>query len=426
MKKVFFIILAAILVFSTVSCAQTQVYGQEAKSDNNYNTSPNVSDKDLQTLVNGNNEFAYELYQQLISETDGNLFYSPYSLSLALAMTYAGADGQTKEQMADVLNFLLEDEELHAAFNKLAIELNSRDDLPAGSDAKGFRLSVVNAIWGQKDFQFISKFLDILAENYDAGIRLLDFINQSEESRITINDWISEQTNDKINDLIPEGALNADTRLVLTNAIYFKAAWLNQFNKKYTYDDIFYLLDGSTINVPMMHQTGTFRYTDGDGFIAVELPYDTRDLSMTIIVPDDGNFENFENSLTPELINIITANLSGINMELTMPKFEFESEFSVKDALTSLGITEAFSDFADFSGITDEADLCIGDVLHKAFVSVDEEGTEAAAASAVIMSVTSMPLAPIKVSIDSSFIFIIGDTETGTTLFVGRVLNPAE
>ncbi len=425
MKKFIFLLLSVVLVLSTVSCSQTQVYGAEAKSDKAYDTSPNVSDATLAALVNGNNEFAFELYKQLSATKEGNFFYSPYSISLALAMTYAGANGQTEEQMAEVLHFLLEDEELHAAFNKLAIELNSRNEVPQNNEAQGFELNIVNATWGQTGFEFMQAFLDVLAENHDAGIRLLDYEKEPEACRQVINDWVYEQTNGKIEDLIPEGAIDEMTRLVLTNAIYFNAAWLHQFNKEFTHDDTFYLLDGSTVTVPMMHQTDRFSYVNGNNYTAIELLYDIYNMSMVIIMPDEGTFADFENSLTSALVDNIVGGMTSGQVNLTMPKFEFESDFSLNDALKAMGMTDAFSDIADFSGITDKADLIISDVVHKAFVSVDEEGTEAAAATAVIISQTSMPTEIADVNLNHSFIFLIRDIQTGTTLFIGRVTNPA-
>ncbi|MDD4923601.1 MAG: serpin family protein [Dehalococcoidales bacterium] len=425
MKKFIFLLLSVVLVLSTVSCSQTQTYGAEAKSDKPYDTSPTVSDSALAALVNGNNEFAFELYKRLSATKDGNFFYSPYSISLALAMTYAGANGQTEAQMAEVLNFLLEDEELHSAFNKLAIELNSRNDVPQNSEAQGFELNIVNATWGQKGFEFMQAFLDILAENYDAGIRLLDYEKDPEACRQAINDWVYEQTNGRIEDLIPEGAIDQMTRLVLTNAIYFNAAWLNQFDEEYTYDDTFYLPDGSTVTVPMMHQTDRFSYVNEDNYTVIELLYDIYDMSMVIIMPDEGTFADFENSLTSELVDNIIGSMTSGQVNLSMPKFEFESEFNLNDALKAMGMSDAFSDSADFSGITDKADLIISDVIHKAFVSVNEEGTEAAAATAVIFQETSMPIEIGEVNINHSFIFLIRDIQTGTTLFIGRVINPA-
>jgi len=386
-------------------------------------TSPEVSESDLSTLADSNSEFAFDLYKTL-KEVDGNLFYSPYSISQALAMTCAGAHGETERQMSDILHFTLSQDHLHSAFNSLDIELNKRGEGAQGKDKEGFRLNIVNAIWGQKDYKFLPEFLDILAENYGAGLRTLDFINAPEESRITINDWVSEQTEDRIKDLIPEGAIDALTRLVLTNAIYFNAAWQFPFNKELTTNSSFHLLNGEQVIVPMMVQTESLGYFKGDSYQAVEMPYDGREISMVILLPDDGQFENYENSIDRKMLEDIVSSLLYQQVNLTIPKFEFESEFSLKKALTAMGMPVAFSADADFSGMTGNRDLAIDDVLHKAFVSVDEAGTEAAAATAVIMTLTAVPAPPLVVTIDRPFIFLIRDIETDTILFIGRILNP--
>jgi len=387
-------------------------------------TSPEVNETDLVALVDGNSAFAFDLYRAL-QETDGNLFYSPYSISQALAMTYAGAHGETEQQMAETLRFALSQDNLHPAFNGLDIELSKRGEGAEGKDEEGFRLHIVNAIWGQKDFSFLAEFLDVLAENYGAGLRVLDFVNAPEESRITINDWVSEQTEDRIEDLIPKGAIDDLTRLVLTNAIYFNAAWQFPFDEDATADGPFYLLDGGEVVVPMMTQTESFGYADGEGYQAVELPYDGRELSMVIILPGDGQFETFESAMDYQMIKGIISDLENQQVNLTMPKFEFESEFSLKKVLTAMGMPVAFSPDADFSGMTGKRDLFIDSVLHKAFVSVDEAGTEAAAATAVIMTLTAVPAPPVEVTVERPFIFLIRDIETGAILFIGRVMNPA-
>lgn len=425
MKKVFLSLMMAVVLVSSISCAQT-VSGAELKSDKQYDNSPDVSATDLETLVSGNTEFALELYRQLKQENDGNLFYSPYSISLALAMTYAGAEGETKQQMEDVLHFLLQDEDLHAAFNKLALELASRGEGAEGKDDEGFRLNIVNAIWGQQDYEFLDEFLDVLAENYDAGLRILDFVSNPEESRITINDWVSEQTEGRIEDLLKEGDISSLTRLVLTNAIYFNAAWQYPFDEDNTYDGTFYLLDGSQITVEMMHQTEEFGYTEGDGYQAVELKYDGGELSMIILLPEEGNFEAFEDALNAQTLEGIIANMATANITLTMPKFEYDAEFSLRKTLEALGMPVAFSMNADFSGMTGNTDLFIKDVVHKAFVSVDEAGTEAAAATGVIMDLKAAPGAPVEFTMDQPFIYLIQDIQTGSILFVGSVVNPLE
>ena len=386
--------------------------------------SPDVASSDLTNLVSGNSAFAFDLYEAL-SEKDGNLFYSPYSISLALAMTYAGARSETEQQMTDTIHFILPQDRLHAAFNRLDLKLAARGKGVAGQDEKGFRLNIVNAIWGQEDYKFLAEFLDVLAENYGTGLRLLDFIMAPEESRIAINDWVSEQTEGRIEDLIPQGVIDALTRLVLTNAIYFNAAWAYPFNEDMTDDGTFHLLDGDATTVPMMKKTEFFGYAEGNGYQAVELPYDGHELSMVILLPNAGQFETFEAALDTDRVDAIAKGLAHKQVDLTIPKFEYESEFSLANTLAAMGMPVAFSREADFSGMTGNRDLFIAEILHKSFVSVDEAGTEAAAATAVVMRLTAAPEPPLEVTVDRPFVFFIRDIETGAILFVGRVLDPS-
>ena len=423
MKKILLSMLAVIVLLSVVGCAQVPGTGV-ALSEKQRDISPDVSTSDSNKLVEGNSEFAFDLYQAL-RQQKGNLFYSPYSISLALAMTYSGALGETEKQMADTLHFELQQALLHPAFNALDLELASSGEGAKGKDDKGFRLHIVNAIWGQNDYKFLNQFLDVLAVNYGAGLRLLDFISEPEQSRITINNWVSDQTEGKIKDLIPQGVIDDLTRLVLTNAIYFNAAWLNPFENELTSDRAFHLLEGDDVTVPMMTQTNSFGYATGDGYQAVELLYDGSELSMIILLPNSGQFESFQNSLNAALVDHIVSDLQSRQVSLTMPKFEFESEFSLADTLAAMGMPMAFSDEADFSGMTGNRELTIRDVLHKAFVSVDEAGTEAAAATAVVVGLKSAPEQPVQVTVDHPFIFLIRDIETGTILFVGQVVNPS-
>ena len=422
MKKALISVLIVSLLLPLIACAPA-AGGELLISNKERITSPDVSTTEQALLVEGNSAFAFELYQAL-REQEGNLFYSPHSISVALAMTYAGARGETAEQMATTLQFLLEQDRLHPAFNWLDIELASRGEGAQGKDDKGFRLNIVNAIWGQKDYEFLSDFLDVLAENYGAGLRILDFINETEKSRLTINEWVSDQTEGRIKDLIPQGAIDALTRLVLTNAIYFNAAWEYPFDEDVTADGPFYLFEGGQVSVPMMKQTEVFGYTEGDGYQAVELQYDGGELSMVILLPEAGNFQAFEEGLQAQQVCDIISDLQPTGIALTMPKFEFDSEFSMKDTLAGMGMPIAFSGGADFSGMTGTLDLHISEVIHKAFVSVDEAGTEAAAATAVIMRESAPPELPVEMTIDHPFIFLIRDIETGAILFVGRVMNP--
>jgi len=423
MKRTSIFVILLVVILGLTACAQS-VSGEVIRSEKQRLTSPDVNEADLADLVDGNNAFAFDLYQ-VLREEDDNLFYSPYSISLALAMTYAGARSETAQQMADTLYFSLPQARLHPAFNSLDIELAQRGEGAQGKDSEGFRLNIVNAIWGQKDYKFLAGFLDVLAEDYGAGLRILDFVSAPEESRITINNWVGDQTEGRIEDLIPQGLINALTRLVLTNAIYFNAAWQYPFAEDITGDGTFYLLKGNEIIVPMMRQTESFGYAEGDGYQAIELPYDGRELSMVILLPARGQFESFEASLDAQQVDAILGSLEQREINLTMPRFEFESDFGLKEALTALGMPVAFSGGADFSGMTGNRDLFIADVIHKAFVSVDETGTEAAAATAVVMELTALPGMPIDVNVDHPFVFLIRDIETGAILFVGRVVNPS-
>ena len=424
MKKALPFVLIAIMLFGLVACTQP-VSGGVLQSDKQRVTSPVATQAGLATLVDGNSAFTFDLYQA-IRETDDNLFYSPYSISLALAMTYAGARGETEEQMANTLHFDLPQNQLHSAFNSLDLELGRRGQGAKGKDGEGFRLHIVNAIWGQKDYEFLSEFLDLLAENYGAGLRILDFMKALEQSRITINNWVSDQTESRIEDLIPQGVLNPATVLVLTNAIYFNAAWQYPFEENMTNNGPFYLLDGNNITVPMMRQTEGFGYAEDDDYQAVELPYDGRELSMVILLPQAGQFEAFEDKLDNKLVADIIETLEYQQVALTMPKFTYESKFMMKELLSEMGMRDAFlPGIADLSGINGGRSLFIDEVIHQAFVEVDEAGTEAAAATAVIVELTAAPTEPKEVTIDHPFVFLIRDIETGAILFVGRVVDPS-
>jgi serpin B len=341
-------------------------------------------------------------------------------------MTYAGAKGETATQMADTLHYDLSQTALHPAFNSLALELASRGQGAQGKDEKGFRLNIVNEIWGQKDYKFISSFLDLLAENYGAGLRVLDFIKDPNASRITINDWVSEQTEGRIKDLIPEGVITPLTRLVLTNAVYFNAAWREKFEESATQNGQFHLVNGTEVTAPMMRKTDSYGYVKSGNVVGVELPYDGNELSMVILTNTAGTFTDFEKGLTFSKVNELIDGIQYSEVRLTMPKFEFESKFGLKETLQSMGMVLPFQDNADFTGISTQSDLHIDDVIHKAFISVDEAGTEAAAATAVIVGTTSMPVEQAVVTLDQPFVFLIRDIQTGVIIFIGRVMNPVQ
>jgi len=428
MKKMFMpvLILVVLLGLAASACAQP-VAGDVVKSDKQRTTSPDVSQGELATLVEGNSAFAFDLYHAVLENEDvDNFFYSPYSISLALAMTYAGARGETAQQMADTIHFLLSQQRLHPAFNSLDIELSQRGEGAKGKDDEGFRLNVVNAIWGQKEYPFLTAFLDTLAENYGAGLRTLDFYSDPEGSRQIINQWVSEQTEERIKDLLAKGDIVPDTILVLTNAIYFNAAWLYPFEEGLTQEGTFHLLDGGTVTVPMMRQTESFRYTEGENYQAVDLPYDGNELSMVILLPREGEFESFEGELEVQRVADIVDALSYSPIALTMPKFKYESKIYLQEILAEMGMPIAFTPGADLSGMVSPPNSpWIDKVIHQSFVDVDEAGTEAAAATAVVMIESAAPGEPKEVNIDRPFVFLIRDMKTGTILFVGRVLNPS-
>ena len=343
-------------------------------------------------------------------------------------MAFAGARGETDRQIADTLNYHLPQDDLHPAFNALDTELASRDEGARGSDDGEFRLNVANAMWGQAGCGFAPEYLDVLAQNYGAGMRVLDFRGAPGQSRQVIDNWISDQTEERIKDLVPEGAITPDTVLMLTNAIYFNAAWLSRFPERNTADREFHPIDGAVVSVPMMSQTATFVYLAGEGYVPVKLPYDGHELAMLILLPDEGRFRGFEETLGAGTVTDVVDGLEYREVVLTMPKFEFEAQFSLSDTLGMMGMPDAFDPrSADFSGMGVAGcpggdNTFISNVIHKAFVLVEEKGTEEAAATAVQMQATSVEIAPpIEVTIDRPFMFLIRDRETDAILFVGRV-----
>jgi serpin B len=398
---------------------------QLLKSESGRDENPQVAADDLNELVSGNTSFACELYN-VIKKDGQNLFFSPYSISIALAMTYAGARSSTAVEMEQALHFTLEQEGLHPAFNKLDLELESRGENAQGKDGQPFRLNINNALWGEQTYHFEQDFIDVLGVNYGAGMNLVDFIDAPDSSRILINLWVENKTEEKIKDLLAPGSISSLTRLVLTNTIYFNAAWASQFEEEATTQGPFFLVDGSSVNVPLMNQTEYFPYLEDDMMQAVELLYDGNEISMVIILPKAGQFDAVESWLSAEGIGGVTGGLQSRNLNLTMPRFKYESEaVSLKLSLMSMGMEVPFSaGEADFSGMDGTHNLFISDVVHKAFVDVDESGTEAAAATAVIIGLTSVPETPVECRIDRPFIFLIRDRATGAVLFMGRICDP--
>jgi serpin B len=337
-------------------------------------------------------------------------------------MTYAGACGQTESQMAKTLDFptTLSNEQFHNAFGIISGQMNE------ASKKGGYELVVANALWGQKDYKFLQEFLTLVKTNYDSDLQQVDFVNQTEAARKIINDWVENKTKGKIKELIKSGTLDSMTRLVLTNAIYFKGKWASQFKPDKTQNLPFILLGGEKVNVPMMNQTGNFGFTETDTIQALEMPYVNNDLSMVILLPKkpDG-VKDLEKELTAENLTGWLAKLRKREVQVWLPRFKLTCEFELAKVLGSMGMPDAFLAKADFSGMTGNKDLFISAVVHKAYVEVNEEGTEAAAATGVAMKLTSVPLPPPVFKADHPFVFLIRDNHTGSILFLGRTANPA-
>ena len=369
--------------------------------------------------------FAFDLYRELASG-DENLVFSPHSIAIALAMTRAGALGETATAMDEVMHTTALPD-VHAGFNGLDQTLAGRGGEQERDDGTTATLvlNITNALWGQTGTTFLDPFLETLATNYGAGMNLVDYVADAEAARVEINDWVADHTEHRITDLIPEGALSSLTRLVLTDAVYLLAPWEHPFEDESTEPAPFTRLDGSKVDSDMMRLSADLRYARVGELQAVELPYVGQQLAMLVLVPDDGSFVNIESTLGSELLADVVDSLEGRTVRLGLPRFEFRTQAGLADTLRSLGMAIAFDpDAADFGAMTTEERLFISAVVHEAFISVDEEGTEAAAATAVVMAATSAPPTPVELTVDRPFVFVLRDTETGAILFLGRVLDP--
>jgi serpin B len=376
-------------------------------------------------IAEANNAFAIDLYSQLRSR-DGNLFFSPESISTALAMTYAGARNQTAVEMAKTLHFTLPPGLLHPAMGALLADLNAPH--------AGYQLQVANALWAQQGYPFRLDFLKLTNTDYAAGLNQVDFKSAPDAARATINEWVAQKTEDKIKDLIAPGELTRETRLVLTNAIYFKGDWDGQFDKTQTSEADFHISPSQTIKAPQMHRQGAFNYFDGQSFQALEIPYKSKELSMIVFLPvaTDG-LPAFEQSLTPATLQKALSQLRPEpKVILTLPKFKMTQQFGLAGTLSAMGMRQAFQkDAADFSGMIADSHnrLYISAVIHKAYIDVNEEGTEAAAATGILMArptAVMRPRPPVIFRADHPFLFLIRDNRSGSILFLGRVADPAK
>ncbi len=371
---------------------------------------------DVHVLVSGNTSFALSLYHAVRGRF-GNLIVSPFSISTALGMTYGAARTETAGQMAEVLAFALPQDRVHAAFGKLI------DALLA--DETGQEFAVANALWAQEGYGILAEYLDLVRAQYSAAVEEVDFRAQSEDARLRINAWVAEQTRDRIDELLTPGTVGAGTRLVLVNAIYLLAAWERPFSPERTIPASFDLSSGETVPVSMMTQTADFPHASLDTVQLLELPYEEDDLSLLLALPSPGStLSEVEEALTQDTLAGWVNALEVRSVSVSLPPFRLRTALSLRDVLTEMGMPLAFSEMADFSGLTGSADLLLDDVIHEAFIEVDEQGTEAAAATAVVIRTTAMPFDPVSFVADRPFLFVLRDRNTGTVLFMGRVEDP--
>ncbi len=425
--------LSGVVLASLSGCLADLPPGSETGSENEPNPAssenrvdPDVDADTIDTLVAGNTRFAFDLYDRLLEdESETDHFLSPFSISMALAMTWAGARGDTEEAMADALNFSLDRDDLHPAFNALDLELDERGDSGGNEDDEGgdpFALNVANALWPREGLELREGYVDTMEAQYGALPVEVDYSDPELASDV-INDWVADETEARIDDLVSEGDLDENPPLVLTNAIYFLAGWLEEFDEEDTYNADFTTLDGSTGEVSMMSQTESFPYAAVDGHQLIELPYIGAETSMVVFLPADEEFETFETELDADRLDTLLARLDTEYGTIELPRFELETSYGLSEVLEDTSVEVAFTPDANFSGMVDGGGLWIDDVLHDASVSVDEEGTEAAAATAVIMGDSGPPPGEFEMVVDRPFLLLIRDRPTGAVLFFGRVVD---
>jgi serine protease inhibitor len=416
MKKILIIFsMVSIILFS--ACAQVQQVQVPR-------TGAVAGDNDMITqeqIVEGLNNFSFDLYHSLSAGSSSNLFYSPLSISSALAMTYAGANGETADQMQSTLHYGPQVDLFHSQYGAMIDSLSSKK----GQD---FKMNIANAIWVQDQFKLRNYFVETVKKDYNGEVRSMDFVNQPEASRDTINYWVEKKTAGKIQDLIPKGMIDDITRLILTNAVYFNAEWANKFNKRLTTEDNFYCFGNKIVKTDMMYQREHYPVSQTKDYTILEIPYEGYEYSMLILLPKENDgLIDLSKSLSADDIIAHDKNKKHEDVLVYFPKFKMETEYELKKSLSGMGMPLAFSANADFSNMTGGKDLMISSVIHKAFIDVDEEKTEAAAATAVVMKLTSMapsPKAPLEFRADHPFLFIIRSRNDDAILFMGQLTNP--
>lgn len=396
---------------------------------------PATTDTEDASVADATNTFAVDMYHRLADDADGNIFFSPTSIHTALSMTYAGARGETADQMENVLH--VPGQGIHSEYAEFIAKLNDPATVRVAERVDGqanwterpaYQLHIANALWPQAGYPLEESYMQLVRRRYEAMLEQLDYA-QPEPARKRINEWVEEKTNDRIRDLIGPGVLDRNTVLVLTNAIYFKSNWSEQFSDHATEEGDFHVSVDDTVTVPLMNQTDTFGYAETDRLQILSMPYEANELDMVVVLPREINgLAEVEHELSAEELDEWLGNLERHEVRVTLPKWEFTSEFSLADMLSAMGMPAAFTNDADFSGMTTAEKLFISAVIHKAFVAVDEEGTEAAAATAVVMARTALPTDPPEPKVfraDRPFLFMIRHRSSGAVLFMGRVTSPA-
>ncbi len=374
------------------------------------------TEKGVKSIILANNEFAFDLYFKLKIREE-NIFFSPFSIFSAIAITYEGAKGNTKKEIEDVMGYPSSEFLRRPCMAKIYNEINERE--------KKYMLHIANALWIQKNYRILKEFKEIARMYYLAEAENLDFVKESEKSSEIINSWVYEKTNGKIKDLISKDVIGPLTRLIITNAIYFKGKWLKQFNKEKTEKADFYISENKKVKVQMMSiEEANFKYYEDEKIQVIELPYDGKEVSMFIFLPKSFEMNSIDEYLNSEKFKQIRNSLKEEKINVYIPKFKMETRYALREVLYEMGIKNAFTMTADFSGITGKKELFISKVIHKAFVEVNEEGTEAAAATGVVMELTMIK--PVKAfRADHPFVFFIYDNKYENILFLGRIINPS-
>jgi len=373
--------------------------------------------QNINSISDGNTKFSADLYKHIKSKPI-NQFYSPISITSALAMTYAGASGETLKQMSKTLYFSTNQDELHKSYEILFKKLTD-------NSSEGVILKIANSLWLQENMKINTQYLLITDKYYNAGVIPTNFIADPEKSRITINNWVEKNTENKIQDLLPDGSIHSQTRMVLVNAIYFKARWDKVFDKNQNTSEVFYVFKTCQTKATFMNNHINSSYYEDNQLSIAEIPYADRNQSLIIILPKENyGLEEIEKIFEKGLIETYFEKMEEKRITLSIPKFKTESTYELQEQLSKMGMPIAFTNNADFSGITGDRSLAIDKVIHKAYIDVNEEGTEAAAATAVTMRKTAMLLDEVKFKADHPFIYLIRDNETNTILFVGRLMDP--